>query len=259
MNKLVYLNLKFISNSKFLVGRYNSHFHSIAKMSATSDSSVASVESSIKNMSVSDGSSSSSSSGGAASRLTPIVFAGPSGVGKGTVIKALQDKYPDVFGFSVSHTTRAPRAGEEHGVHYYFSTKEDMVAGIARNEFVESANVHTNMYGTSIMAVEQVQSKGKICLLDIDIQGCQSVKKSSITCKFVFIMPPSKEELEKRLRGRGTETEEKIQVRLNNSAKEIEYGEAEGNFDLVVKNDDLDRCLGEISKTFAEWYPELKW
>jgi guanylate kinase len=191
--------------------------------------------------------------------LPPIVFAGPSGVGKGTVIKALQDKYPGVFGFSVSHTTRAPRAGEEHGVHYYFSTKEEMLAGVERGEFVEHAHVHTNMYGTSVMAVEKVRANGKICLLDIDIQGCQNVKKSSISCKFIFITPPSHEELEKRLRGRGSETEEKIQVRLKNAAEELAYGEAPGNFDLVVMNDDLDRCLQEIIKNLSVWYPSIAW
>jgi len=92
----------------------------------------------------------------------PVVFAGPSGVGKGTLVKMLMDKYPTLFGFSVSHTTRGPRPGEEDGVHYNFVAKDDMEAAIARGEFIETAFVHTNIYGTSIVAVEKVMSQGKV-------------------------------------------------------------------------------------------------
>ena len=187
----------------------------------------------------------------------PVVFAGPSGVGKGTIVKMLMDKYPSLFGFSVSHTTRAPRPGEEDGVHYNFVAKEDMEAAIGRGEFIEHAAVHTNFYGTSIAAVEKVKAQGKVCILDIDIQGVQSVKKSTLTAKYLFIKPPSMADLESRLRGRGTETEEKIQVRLQNATKELEFGEGEGNFDVVIVNNDLQKCFEDIVDILSKWFPSL--
>ena len=144
--------------------------------------------------------------------LQPIVIAGPSGVGKGTLVKKLMEKYPACFGFSVSHTTRAPRPGETHGVHYNFVSKDTMLKAIENKEFIEYAHVHSNIYGTSIAAVDKVIDEGKVCILDIDIQGVESVKKSHLKCKYLFITPPSKTDLEQRLRGRNTETEDKIQV-----------------------------------------------
>ena len=94
--------------------------------------------------------------------LSPIVICGPSGVGKGTLVKLLMDKFPSVFGFSVSHTTRSPRPGEEDGVHYNFVEKSVMQAAIDNNEFIEYAHVHTNIYGTSLAAVEKVKAQGKV-------------------------------------------------------------------------------------------------
>ena len=96
------------------------------------------------------------------SNLCPVVIAGPSGVGKGTLVKMLMDKYPANFGFSVSHTTRAPRPGEVDGVHYNFVEKAAMQTAIDNNEFIEHANVHTNIYGTSVAAVEKVKAEGKV-------------------------------------------------------------------------------------------------
>ena len=101
----------------------------------------------------------------------PVVICGPSGVGKGTLLTRLMAEHPDSFGFSVSHTTRQPRAGEVDGVHYHFVKKEDMEAAITRGEFIEYARVHSNMYGTSVKAVEDVRAAGKTCLLDIDVQA----------------------------------------------------------------------------------------
>ena len=189
--------------------------------------------------------------------LCPIVFAGPSGVGKGTLVKKLMDKFPKSFGFSVSHTTRAPRPGEEDGVHYNFVGKAAMEEDISKGMFIEYAHVHTNIYGTSIAAVDKVKSQGKICILDIDIQGVQSVKKSSLEAKYLFINPPSSEALEERLRGRGTETEEKIQVRLKNALGELDFGKGEGNFDASVTNDDLEKCFNEIVTIIDGWYPSV--
>jgi guanylate kinase len=198
------------------------------------------------------------STSSAAGLLMPLVICGPSGAGKGTIIAKLMEKYPDYFGFSVSNTSRGPRPGEQDGVHYYFSSIEEIDRGIAAGEYIEYANVHTNKYGTTFKAVESVQAQGKVCILDIDIQGCQSVKKSALQCRYLFINPPSIEELEKRLKGRGTETEDKVKVRLQNAIGEIEYGQAEGNFDALVVNDSVDGSVRAIVKALAAWYPSLK-
>ena len=138
------------------------------------------------------------------------------------------------FQFSISHTTRKPREGEQDGVHYNFTTVDAIKKGIEAGKFVEYAEVHGNYYGTSVAAVQTVQDQGKICLLDIDIQGAQNVKKSDLDALYIFISPPSMEELEKRLRGRGTEKEEDIIKRLGNAQKEMDYGAGEGNFDCVL-------------------------
>lgn len=189
---------------------------------------------------------------------TPVVFCGPSGVGKGTLIELLMKRFPnEQFGFSVSHTTRAPRDGEVDGVHYNFTTVEEIKKEIDGGKFVEYAEVHGNYYGTSIAAVEAVQQKGQICVLDIDIQGVMKVKESSLSPRYLFIAPPSMEELEKRLRGRGTETEEKIQLRLKNAAKELAYGQEAGNFDRIFVNADLNATFEDLAAAFREWYPNL--
>ena len=173
---------------------------------------------------------------------------GPSGVGKGTLINRLMADFPGRFGFSVSHTTRAPRPGEEDGVHYNFVQKADMEADIAAGKFLEYAHVHENIYGTSLAAVEAVAKKGRVCVLDIDVQGAEIVKKSSLDAVFVFVSPPSMEELEARLRGRGTDKEESIQKRLANAAGEMAKTKVEGFFHAVIVNDDLDRAYGELKK-----------
>jgi len=182
----------------------------------------------------------------AMSKLRPIVMCGPSGVGKGTLINRLMADFPGKFGFSVSHTTRAPRPGETDGVHYNFVEKAAMEADIADGKFLEHAHVHENIYGTSLAAVEAVATKGQVCVLDIDVQGAEIVKKSTLDALFVFIAPPSMEELEKRLRGRGTEKEESIQKRLANAAGEMAKTEVTGFFHLVIINDDLDRAYGVL-------------
>ena len=151
-----------------------------------------------------------------------LVVAGPSGVGKGTLIEKLKKEFPAVFGFSVSHTTRGPRPGEEDGVHYHFSTREVMQAEIDAGQFIEYADVHGNFYGTSKASVLKVSNAQKICILDIDVQGCRSVRAAQLPATFCFVSPPSMEQLEARLRGRGTETEEKIVKRLAGAQKEMD-------------------------------------
>lgn len=187
----------------------------------------------------------------------PLVVCGPSGIGKGTLIGLLRDKYPTHFGFSVSHTTRNPREGEINGIHYNFITMDAIQLAIDEGKFVEYAEVHGNYYGTSLEAVESVQKEGKICILDIDVQGVRNVKKSTLDARYVFIAPPSMEELENRLRGRGTETEESILKRLGNAKEEVDFGMGEGNFDQIFTNDDLHRTLDEMVDQFQVWYPQL--
>lgn len=196
----------------------------------------------------------------------PIVVCGPSGVGKGTLIGRIMQIFPQGFGFSVSHTTRQPRPGEEDGIHYHFTTVETMREEIAAGAFIEHAEVHGNFYGTSKAAVDSVAGVGKICILDIDVQGVKSVKESSLDPHYLFIAPPkaleSKEEslglLEERLRGRGTETEEKIQKRMANAAVEMDYGLAPGNMERTIVNDNLDAALDEFRAQLLGWYPHLE-
>ncbi|OLP82986.1 Guanylate kinase [Symbiodinium microadriaticum] len=173
------------------------------------------------------------------------VITGPSGVGKSTLIKKLMAEFPGQFGFSVSHTTREPRPGEQAGVDYHFVTRDQMQQDIDAGLFVEHAEVHGNLYGTSIEAVQAVTRQGKVCLLDIDVQGAESVRRSKLasTTSFVFFAPPTAEVLEQRLRGRGTETEERIQKRLGNSLKELAIYEANPDaWDLTLKwyNEQVD-------------------
>ncbi|CAN6453874.1 unnamed protein product [Victoria cruziana] len=178
----------------------------------------------------------------------PIVISGPSGVGKGTLISKLMKEFPSTFGFSVSHTTRFPRVGEKDGVHYHFTDRDTMENDLKEGKFLESAAVHGNLYGTSIDAVEAVTDSGKRCILDIDVQGAKLVKASSLEAVFVFISPPTFEELEKRLRERGTETEEQIQKRLRNAKAELEEGRSSGVFEYVLVNGELETCYENLKK-----------
>ncbi|XP_053985284.1 guanylate kinase-like isoform X1 [Hylaeus volcanicus] len=176
----------------------------------------------------------------------PLVLCGPSGSGKSTLIKRLFEEFPDKFGFSVSHTTRTPRPGEEDGKHYYFTTKEKMQKQIEQGEFLETATFSGNLYGTSKSAVEDVQQAGKVCVLDIEMQGVKQIKQSSLDPLYIFIKPPSVDELEKRLRDRQTETEDSLQRRLSIARTEMEYGESPGNFDIVIENDNLSKAYDKL-------------
>ncbi|KXN71577.1 guanylate kinase, partial [Conidiobolus coronatus NRRL 28638] len=176
----------------------------------------------------------------------PIVISGPSGTGKSTLLKKLFEEFPNKFGFSVSHTTRQPRAGEEDGISYNFVSREKMIKEVEEGKFIESAEFSGNMYGTSIEAVRKVRDAGKICILDIDMQGVISVKKTDLNAKFVFIAPPSVEELEKRLRGRNTETEDSLKKRLEAAKSELAFAETPGNHDRIIVNNDLDVAYNEL-------------
>ncbi|KAG0329986.1 guanylate kinase [Dissophora globulifera] len=176
----------------------------------------------------------------------PIVISGPSGAGKSTFLKRLFAEYPDKFGFSVSHTTRSPRAGEVDGVEYNFVTRDEFLAGVARGEFIENAEFSGNLYGTTIQAVKSVGDKGRICILDIDMQGVKLVKATDLNPYYLSVQPPSVEELEKRLRGRGTEKEEDIQGRLAAAQGELDYAKEEGAYDETIVNDDLESAYAKF-------------
>lgn len=171
-----------------------------------------------------------------------FVISGSSGVGKGTVIKRFLEKNPD-FKLSVSCTTRAKRPGEEHGVNYYYLTREEFMQSVERGEFLEWAEFSGNCYGTSKKFVEQGLKNDENLLLEIDTQGALQVKEKMDNAVLIFIMPPSFEELEKRLRGRGTETEDAIQKRLNTVKAEMENAK---HFHYNVVNDEIDRAVEEI-------------
>jgi guanylate kinase len=161
-------------------------------------------------------------------------------------LKRLFKEFPHTFGFSVSHTTRKPRDGEVNGVHYHFVTQDIIHEAIKNGEFIETAVFSGNTYGTSKKSVEDVQHHGKVCVLDIEIEGVKQVKKSHLDAVYVFINPPSIEELEMRLRKRNTETEESLQKRLKTAKSELEYGLREGNFDIVIHNHNLSKAYQEF-------------
>lgn len=176
----------------------------------------------------------------------PVVFCGPSGTGKSTLINLLFNEFPDKFGFSVSHTTRKPRPGEEHGKHYYFTTKEDMQKQIDQGEFIETAAFSGNLYGTSKQAIEDVQREGKICVLDIEIEGVKQIKTSTLNPLYIFIKPPSISELKQRLIGRKTETNDSLQRRLSKAILELAFGETPGNFDIIIENDNIEKAYQKL-------------
>ena len=175
-----------------------------------------------------------------------FVISGASGVGKGTVLGIMMKKRGDLS-FSVSATTRPPRPGEIDGVHYYFVTKERFEEMIARGEFLEY-DAHTeNYYGTPRTQAEEKRERGPV-LLDIEPNGAKQVKQSVPDAVLIFIMPPSMQELERRLRGRGDTPEEQIQLRMERAVWEMEQ---QSWYDYVVTNDDPERCAEEILTIIA--------
>ncbi|KAG0048579.1 hypothetical protein BGZ83_006463 [Gryganskiella cystojenkinii] len=176
----------------------------------------------------------------------PVVISGPSGGGKSTLIQRLFRECPSTFGFSVSHTTRDPRPGEKHGVAYNFVDDKTMLELIEKSEFLEHATFAERQYGTSKQAVENVTKNGRICILDIDLQGVLNVRKSGLEARYVLVRPRTLEILEQRLRDRGTETEEAIQKRLKRARDEWAFGLDSSNFDHVVINDDIDDAYNDL-------------
>ncbi len=179
-----------------------------------------------------------------------FVFSGPSGVGKGTLNAKLFEEFGDQMAFSVSATTRAPREGETDGVHYFFITKQDFENRIANNDFLEHAEFAGNRYGTPRSYVMSLLEKGKNVLLEIEVQGAMQVMEKMPDCVSIFVLPPSFEELERRLRGRGTETEEKINKRLETAKGELAY--ADRYKYNIVNGGDLEAAYQELRAVYLK-------
>ena len=171
-----------------------------------------------------------------------FIICGPSGVGKGTVVSRLMEADPTLY-FSVSATTRAPRAGEADGVHYHFLTRERFQEWIDAGDFLEHAQFVGNFYGTPRRYVDEAMDQGRDVLLDIEIQGAEQIHQTRPEAVRIYIAPPSWEELERRLTGRGTEDTEKIRSRLARGREEFA---AARDFDYLVINDTVEHAAAEI-------------
>ncbi len=178
-----------------------------------------------------------------------IILSGPSGSGKSTVVRRLLDSFGARMRLSVSATTRPGRRGEVDGVDYHFWTRERFEEAKARDGFLEWAEVHGNCYGTLRSEVEPYLDRGIGVLLDIDVQGAEQVRARCPDHVSIFVKPPSLEELERRLRGRGTESEEAIQRRLANARKELARA---GEYQHQVVNDVLERCVAELRQLIED-------
>lgn len=170
-----------------------------------------------------------------------VVISGPAGTGKGTVVSELVKN--DNIVVSVSATTRSPRGNEQDGVHYHFLTKEQFEQMIDNDELLEYAQYCGNFYGSPKKAAEEQMKMGKDVILEIEVQGCEKIKKKNPDCVSIFIMPPSIEELERRLRKRGTETEDVILKRMERAKEEIALAK---NYDYIVVNGPLDECVSDV-------------
>ncbi|ACL69737.1 guanylate kinase [Halothermothrix orenii] len=171
-----------------------------------------------------------------------FVLSGPSGVGKGTVLDKLLSDFKDVQ-YSVSATTRKPRPGEKDGVDYFFLSREKFFKMVENNEFIEWAEVHNNYYGTPKIFVDKCLAEGKDVILEIDIQGARQVKKLYPDAIFIFLVPPSLNELKRRLNHRGSEDEKNMKIRLNNAEDELKEVK---NYDYKVVNDRLDDAVEKL-------------
>ncbi len=172
-----------------------------------------------------------------------IVISGPSGAGKGTIVKALLDQYPSVH-YSVSATTRAPREGEVNGVNYWFLSREEFEQMREKDDLLEWAEVYGNYYGTPRQRVMEAINLGHDIILEIDPQGAMKVKKKFPNAVFIYIMPPSPRELTRRICGRGTESQDDIRCRLNSVTNELGYVH---EYDYLVVNDEIAEATSDVA------------
>ncbi len=179
-----------------------------------------------------------------------FVFSGPSGVGKGTLKAKLFEEFAGRIAYSVSATTRGPREGEVDGKDYFFISRQEFERRVKNNEFLEHAEFAGNCYGTPRAYVEKLLDSGMNVVLEIDVQGALQVMKSMPECVSVFILPPSFEELEHRLRGRGTETEEKVRERLETAKRELPYAP---QYDYqIVNGGDIEAAYQSLREVFLK-------
>jgi guanylate kinase len=178
---------------------------------------------------------------------TIYIISAPSGAGKTSLITKLLETLDDAE-MAISHTTRKPREGEVNGKHYHFIDADTFLDGVHNGDFLEHANVFGNHYGTAKNTVEDILEKGIDVILEIDWQGAQQVRDLMPEALSVFILPPSKEELERRLRGRGTDSDEVIAKRLGQSCDDIKHYD---EFDYVVINDDFDESVNMLKSIFV--------
>ena len=176
-----------------------------------------------------------------------LVLSGPSGSGKGTVSEALMKNNDDII-FSTSVTTRTPRPGEVNGENYFFATREEFEEMVEKDELLEHAFVHTNYYGTPKKFVFDEIEKGEIVLLEIDVQGALQIKEKYKEAVFIFLIPPTMDELRSRLVKRDTETEDEIETRYRNAFKELDFV---GEYDYFVINDVIDNAVKDIETIIA--------
>ncbi len=174
-----------------------------------------------------------------------LVISGFSGAGKGTVVNRLREKY-DEYALSISMTSRPPRPGDVEGVTYFFVSREKFEKTIAENGLLEYAEYCGNYYGTPKDFVEQQLDAGKNVILEIEIQGATNIKKAFPESLLIFLTPPSAQELESRLKNRGTETEDAIMKRLKRASEE---SVGMDKYDFIIVNDDLEKCVEEVHKT----------
>ncbi|MFA6008917.1 MAG: guanylate kinase [Desulfobacteraceae bacterium] len=178
-----------------------------------------------------------------------IVISAPSGTGKTTLCRLLMDQFKGIS-YSVSHTTRKPRAGEIHGTDYHFVTVEEFERMIANQELVEWAKVHDNYYGTSLGFIQQSLDQGRDILLDIDVQGAANIRAAYPEAVTVFIMPPSMEALRERLGKRGTDSPEVIEKRIKNAVTEMEQKDL---YRHVIVNDNLETAKNQLFSIVRAW------
>ena len=180
-----------------------------------------------------------------------FVMSAASGAGKKTLTDKVIGEFPDIV-YSISATTRKPREGEVDGVHYFFKTKEEFEKLIKEDGLIEWNEVHGNYYGTPKSFVEDMLAQGKRVLFDLDVFGKVNFDKVYPDATGILILPPSEEELERRLRGRGTDSEEVIRLRLENAKKEMEFAKTKGKYEYTIVNDDLERAANELRAILSQ-------
>jgi guanylate kinase len=177
----------------------------------------------------------------------PYVISAPSGAGKNSLINALMARFPGRFAYSISATTRAPREGEQDGVHYYFKTQDEFRVMKDAGELAEWMEVHGNFYGTPRGPIDALLAAGTPVILDIDVYGKINFDKVYPEAVGILIVPPSLDVLEQRLRGRGTDSDETIALRLKNAVDELAFAKENGKYEFTVVNDEFEKAVDELA------------